>query len=55
MKSMKFLLLASFVLLVSLPGQAQKFGYLNSQVLLAELPEVAIVQTRSAKSRSATG
>ena len=40
MKSMKFLLLASFVLLVSLPGQAQKFGYLNSQVLLAELPEV---------------
>lgn len=45
MKSMKFLLLASFVLLVSLPGQAQKFGYLNSSLIMSEVPEIKAAES----------
>jgi len=37
--ALKFFILGIFTL-ISVAGQAQKFGYINSQALLSEIPEV---------------
>ena len=44
-KFMKFFSLALVLTLATLSAQAQKYGYINSQAILAEMPEVRTMQT----------